>query len=139
MGGVKDQLGFLGVLEKIAKVWKDQQDRCLVSASDILKALKDFTDEGMKDGEDEGLELDLLEEAYEHFMVRYDPLNGGFGSAPKFPTPVNLGFLLRLGTFPATVQDVVGEMECRHAKSMVIITLEVQPHLFCLRIDIWMC
>lgn len=137
MGGVKDQLSFLGVLEKIAKVWKDQQDRCLISATDILKALKDFTDEGTKGGEDEGLELDLLEEAYEHFMVRYDPLNGGFGSAPKFPTPVNLGFLLRLGTFPATVQDVVGEMECKHARSMVITTLEVRPRLICLRIDIY--
>lgn len=125
MGGVKDQIGFLEVLEKIVKVWKDQQQKCLTSASDILKQLKDFTDEGLKGGEGEGLELDLLEEAYQHFMARYDPLYGGFGSAPKFPTPVNLAFLLRLGTFPATVQDIVGEMECRHAKSMVITTLEV--------------
>lgn len=107
------------------KVWKEQQQKCLMSASDIMKQLKDFTDEGLKGGEGEGLELDLLEESYQHFMARYDPVNGGFGSAPKFPTPVNLAFLLRLGTFPATVQDIVGEMECRNAKSMVIATLEV--------------
>lgn len=129
VGGVKDQLGFFEVLEKIVKVWKDQKDRCLASATDILKELKDFTDEGMKGGEGEGLELDLLEEAYQHFMARYDPVYGGFGSAPKFPTPVNLAFLLRLGTFPATVQDIVGEMECKHANFMVITTLEVRLNL----------
>lgn len=45
--------------------------------------------------------------------------------APKFPTPVNLAFLLRLGTFPATVEDVVGDMECEHAKFMAMATLKV--------------
>ncbi|RPA99950.1 hypothetical protein L873DRAFT_1681898 [Choiromyces venosus 120613-1] len=127
VGGMKDQLGFLEVLEKIANVWKEQHERCVASASDILNQLKEFTDEGLKGtgGEPgDGLELDLLEEAYQHFMARYDPLYGGFGNAPKFPTPVNLAFLLRLGTFPATVQDIVGEMECENAKSMVITTLQ---------------
>jgi uncharacterized protein YyaL (SSP411 family) len=83
VGGMKDQLGFLEVLEKIVKVWNEQQERCLSSAKDILKQLKDFTDEGLKgiNGESNaGLELDLLEEAYQHFMARYDPLYGGFGS-----------------------------------------------------------
>lgn len=45
--------------------------------------------------------------------------------APKFPTPVNLAFLLRLGTFQATVEDVVGDMECEHAKFMAMATLRV--------------
>ncbi|PUU80950.1 Six-hairpin glycosidase-like protein [Tuber borchii] len=127
VGGMKDQLGFLEVLGKIANVWKEQHERCVASASDILNQLKEFADEGLKGtgGEPgDGLELDLLEEAYQHFMARYDPLYGGFGNAPKFPTPVNLAFLLRLGTFPATVQDIVGEMECENAKSMVVATLQ---------------
>ena len=34
--------------------------------------------------------------ALKHYTLRYDAENGGFGSAPKFPTPVNLGFLLQL-------------------------------------------
>ena len=45
--------------------------------------------------------------------------------APKFPTPVNPAFLLRLGTFQATVEDVVGDMECEHAKFMAMATLRV--------------
>ncbi|CUS11312.1 unnamed protein product [Tuber aestivum] len=127
VGGMKDQLGFLEVLGKIANVWKEQHERCVASASDILNQLKEFADEGLKGtgGEPgDGLELDLLEEAYQHFTTRYDRSYGGFGNAPKFPTPVNLAFLLRLGTFPATVQDIVGEMECENAKSMVITTLQ---------------
>ena len=34
--------------------------------------------------------------ALKHYTQRFDTENGGFGSAPKFPTPVNLGFLLQL-------------------------------------------
>jgi len=34
--------------------------------------------------------------ALKYYTQRFDPTNGGFGSAPKFPTPVNLGFLLQL-------------------------------------------
>lgn len=44
--------------------------------------------------------------------------------APKFPTPVNLEFLLRLGTYPTTVQDVVGDDECENAKKMALETLK---------------
>lgn len=73
----------------------------------------------------EVLEIDLLEEAYLHFANRFDEKNGGFGIAPKFPTPVNLAFLLRLSTFPSTVEDVIGTKECTHAKDMVLRTLRV--------------
>lgn len=36
---------------------------------------------------------------------------------------MKLAFLLRLGTFPRTVKDVVGERECENAVSMVMFTL----------------
>lgn len=45
---------------------------------------------------------------------------------PKFPVPSKLAFLLRLGTFPATVKDIVGEDECENAKQMVVTTLTVR-------------
>jgi uncharacterized protein YyaL (SSP411 family) len=37
----------------------------------------------------------LLDEAFRDFEADFDDLHGGFGSAPKFPTPHNLSFLLR--------------------------------------------
>ena len=40
--------------------------------------------------------MDCLRLALQHYTRRFDADNGGFGTAPKFPTPVNLGFLLEL-------------------------------------------
>ena len=97
-----------------------------------MEQLKEFTDEGLKGTGDingealEVLEIDLLEEAYQHFLSRYDKTNGGFGIAPKFPTPVHLAFLLRLGAFPSTVEDIVGDMECAKAKAMALTSLKVR-------------
>ncbi|KAH0565052.1 hypothetical protein GP486_001562 [Trichoglossum hirsutum] len=124
--GVNDQASFLDILKKISEVWRDQEERCLKSAKDILQQLKEFTDEGNQShAGEEGdiLEIDLLEEAYQHFAGRYDKVNGGFSVAPKFPTPSNLAFLLRLGTLPAAVEDTVGDTEIENAKYMVISTL----------------
>ncbi|KAF3086999.1 hypothetical protein TWF706_011288 [Orbilia oligospora] len=125
---MKDQIGFVEVLDKIVKVWKEQQDKCLASAKDILKQLKEFSDEGLKEqgGNQDGaeiLEIDLLEEAYQHFLSRYDTTHGGFGTEPKFPTPTNLAFLLRLSSLSSVVEDVVGDVECERAKFMAVTTL----------------
>ncbi|GKT96519.1 DUF255 domain protein [Colletotrichum tofieldiae] len=69
------------------------------------------------------LDLDQLEEAYTHIAGTFDPVYGGFGLAPKFPTPPKLSFLLRLPRYLAPVQDVVGETECAHATEMALFTL----------------
>jgi uncharacterized protein YyaL (SSP411 family) len=69
------------------------------------------------------LDLDQLEEAYRNIAGTFDPLFGGFGLAPKFPTPPKLKFLLSLKNSPADVQDVVGEAECQHAQHIALDTL----------------
>ncbi|KAI9671160.1 MAG: hypothetical protein M1817_003667 [Caeruleum heppii] len=124
---MRDQVGFFDIVKKIRAVWTEQQERCLQSAKEILTQLRQFAVEGAQrraeDGEGEGLEIDLLEEAYQHFAGRFDDKYGGFAVAPKFPTPVNLSFLLRLGTMPAAVQDVVGSLECDQATVMALKTL----------------
>jgi uncharacterized protein YyaL (SSP411 family) len=42
------------------------------------------------------LDTKCLALALKYYIQRFDHENGGFGSAPKFPQPVNLGFLLQL-------------------------------------------
>ncbi|KAI4125457.1 MAG: hypothetical protein LQ347_005373, partial [Umbilicaria vellea] len=126
-----ETVGFLEIIEKVRDVWTMQEGRCRESAKEITRQLKEFAEEGMlshgrpteakEDGG--GLELELLEEAYQHFEGRYDEVNGGFSRAPKFPTPVNLEFLLRLGQWPGAVKDLVGEEECTMAASMATHTL----------------
>lgn len=125
-------ISFVDILGKMRDVWQNQRRRCLDSAKEITNQLRQFTQEGLishqdrQDGEagTEALDLELLEEAYEHFAAKYDPKFHGFGSAPKFPTPVNLRFLLRLGRAPSEARDVVGEAECEKAKEMVVETLK---------------
>ncbi|KAH7117657.1 Six-hairpin glycosidase-like protein [Dendryphion nanum] len=123
-----DHIGFIGILKKIRDVWRDQQQRCLDSAKEITDQLRDFAQDGnisRKDGADQdGLELELLDEAYEHFAAKYDKLHPGFPrGAPKFPTPANLAFLLRLGLYPNAVKDLIGTKEVENAKEMVLATL----------------
>ncbi|KAJ5620071.1 hypothetical protein N7510_004055 [Penicillium lagena] len=123
-----DTIGFVEILEKLRDVWQTQQERCLESAKDITKQLREFAEEGThsqhadRDG-DEDLDIELLEEGYQHFVSRYDSINGGFGRAPKFPTPANLSFLLRLGAYPSQVTDIVGQDECEKATAMAVTTL----------------
>ncbi|KAF9875089.1 duf255 domain protein [Colletotrichum karsti] len=69
------------------------------------------------------LDLDQLEEAYSHIAGTFDTVYGGFGMAPKFPTPPKLSFLLRLPRYLGPVQDVVGETECAHSAEMALFTL----------------
>jgi len=119
---LEDQVDFLGILKKLSSVWKEQEDRCRQDSAQILQQLKEFAAEGtfggrLGEGAD-GLDLEILEEAYEHFASTFDRKNSGFGSAPKFPTPTKLSFLLRISQI-----DTVGAEECAQAQHMAISTL----------------
>ena len=69
-----EHIGFVGILKKIRDVWRDQRQRCLESAKEITAPLRDFAEDGnisRKDGAaHEGLDLDLLDEAYEVSQMR---------------------------------------------------------------------
>ncbi|WEW55856.1 hypothetical protein PRK78_001289 [Emydomyces testavorans] len=126
--GGEEPITFIDILEKLRDVWRTQQLRCKESAKEITRQLREFAEEGthlrQPDTEcEEDLEVELLEEAYQHFVSRYDPVNGGFSRAPKFPTAANLSFLLRLGRYPDVVLDIVGREECARATEMVSKTL----------------
>lgn len=72
--------GFVGILNKIRHVWEHQRERCLESAKEITSQLREFAEDGNISRRDEavheGLELDLLDDAY---MVRIN------NSYPLFP------------------------------------------------------
>lgn len=134
------QAGFEDILKKVGLAWKEQEKRCRDSARQITEQLREFAQEGTLSGpgksqvldegqgqdndDDDELELELLEDAYQHYVERFDEKYAGFGSAPKFPTPSHLSFLLRLGEWDGIVKDVVGEEEVENAKNMVLKTLE---------------
>jgi uncharacterized protein YyaL (SSP411 family) len=125
---LEEQVDFLGILKKLSSVWKEQEQRCRQDSSQILLQLKEFAAEGtvgggrLGEGAD-GLDIELLEEAYQHLTSTFDTTNSGFGSAPKFPTPTKLAFLLRLPQFPEPVIDIVGAEECAKGEFMALATL----------------
>jgi uncharacterized protein YyaL (SSP411 family) len=67
------------------------------------------------------LDTECLGVAMKYYIRRFDPENGGFGSAPKFPTPVNLEFLLHLSKLNP---DFLSPDEINAAKQMVLVTLQ---------------
>ncbi len=80
---------FCDLLREIADVWQDDRQALLSSADGIIRHLKQ-NGKTKRNITAEGLE----EKAAEHFLRAFDSINGGFGPAPKFPTPHNLLFLL---------------------------------------------
>ncbi len=121
------QVDFLSILEHLKKTWTEQEQRCRQDSAKIAVELKDFAAEGTfgsRLGEgDDGLDIEILEEAYNHFCASFDKQNGGFDGTPKFPTPQKLAFLLRLSQYPSVVSDIVGAPECSKAQAMAITTL----------------
>ncbi len=84
--------GIVEVLHKIEHVWKNDREQVLKigqQAAEFLSAYESKQQQG-------ALKPDVLDEAYEWFREGYDRSHGGFGTAPKFPTPHQLSLLIRL-------------------------------------------
>lgn len=118
---------FIDILQKLEELWRTQRQKCLESAKEVTDQLLEYAAEGnlSREGNTEldGLDLDLFEELYKQLAKTYDRRNGGFGKAPKFPTPFRLALLLKLAQYPSEVRDIVGEKETKHASDMVYKTL----------------
>lgn len=83
--------GMMELLAQIADAWKSQRDAILESARNAVSVLKDRAEPVSGGAPDAG----TLAAAYGQLSDRYDSERGGFGDAPKFPTPHNFYFLLR--------------------------------------------
>ncbi len=88
------RIGMVELVPRIKDVWKNKRDEVLKSADSITEAVKKAT--GLTEGSG-GRDLTpaALTLGYNQLLGRFDETNGGFGTAPKFPTPHNLLFLLR--------------------------------------------
>ena len=85
------RIGMLDLIPRIQEVWKSRQDEIRKSTQQITTALT----RASHDVPGETLGKDILVLAHAQLAQRFDRQHGGFGTAPKFPTPQNLSFLLR--------------------------------------------
>jgi len=86
------QPGFKKVLERVATAWKENHDEIVEQGGQIVAALRESQLVGIGEGK---IDAAILEAAYKQLDRSYDPKEGGFGNAPKFPRPVALNFLTR--------------------------------------------
>ena len=83
--------GMLELLPSISDAWKNKREDLLISA----KKVNSFLMESNKKEIGEDLDQSVLENAYAQFVSKYDKINGGFSTQPKFPSAHNLIYLLR--------------------------------------------
>ncbi len=84
--------GFVDVIKQIADLWQNDRSRITSVSEEITQALQPGA------GSSAPIHtagLDTLRKGYIQLERAFDPSWGGFGRAPKFPTPHNLTFLLR--------------------------------------------
>ena len=103
------RFGLMDLLDRIAYLWKHNRAELLKAGNQITAAInRNQTDNGRKP------DRQMVDRAYTQLARRFDHKWGGFGAAPKFPTPHNLLFLMRYA-------DIMQEPS---AMKMAEITLE---------------
>ncbi len=94
---------FREVLETVAQLWKEDRSR-LLSSSEELSAW--VQSKGQSQVSTDELTPHVLDQAATIIAEGYDWQNGGWGSAPKFPQPMLIEFLLRRAS--------AGDQACLH-------------------------
>lgn len=84
--------GMMELIPALSMAWKERRTEVLQSAGSLTEALEKAVEIPPSESE---VGIDTLDEAFASLATRFDPHYGGFGSAPKFPSPHNLLFLLR--------------------------------------------
>ena len=86
--------GLLDLIPRISKIWRTRREELEGAGGQVLQVLQSAAKTPREEGE---LTEAVLDEAYDTYFRIFDGENGGFGDAPRFPTPHNLIFLLRYG------------------------------------------
>lgn len=84
------QPGLIDILKQITHLWKNQRQDINETGEKIAEFIAKEP-QGISDSPDK----EIVKTAVKIFEQQYDRRWGGFGSAPKFPVPHNLMFLLR--------------------------------------------
>jgi uncharacterized protein len=86
-------IGFPELLHKIRDLWRNDRSRILSAGDQITRHIQNFS---LSRSSAQPLETETLRKAGNRLARTFDSRWGGFGSAPKFPSPHQFTFLLRL-------------------------------------------
>jgi len=85
---ILDRPGFKKVLRLVADFYKSKKEEITQYSENLLNSLK------QKPSSHVDIQESMINEAITIILSFFDPQNGGFGSAPKFPMPGALQFLI---------------------------------------------
>ena len=88
--------GFSRLLEALADAWANRREEVEKSAASFAGGLEKLSLVGVGGGE-APVRAEDLRQAAARLVEAIDPRHGGFFGAPKFPHPMELAFLLRVG------------------------------------------
>lgn len=83
--------GLIDILPQLAQKWKEDKERVVETSEQIVQEVEKQMLSNLK-GE---VSDETLDKAFEQYEQLFDPVYGGFGDKPKFPTSHNLSFLMR--------------------------------------------
>ncbi|MEL4304588.1 thioredoxin domain-containing protein [Methanococcoides sp. LMO-2] len=90
---IPGRIGLMDLLTQINGVWTDQPEKVEEQTSMVLSH---FSAQATQKPPEKGtINENTLYLAFKHLEDTFDEENGGFGNAPKFPSPHNLLYLLR--------------------------------------------
>ncbi len=84
-------VGMLDLIPKINDIWRTRRHEVEETGRQVSISLKEL----YKCSSGAELGKEVIDTAFEKLVLSFDERYGGFGKAPKFPTPHNLLFLLR--------------------------------------------
>ena len=83
--------GFGSIIRQLAQAWKEKPADVAAAAENFVNTLQKTESVSSPSK----LDRAILDEAAMNLLTLGDPVNGGFGHAPKFPNASNLSFMLR--------------------------------------------
>ncbi len=84
---------FMQLLGRISEIWGEKRKEINEQAGQIAEQLKSLGEH--EPNKEAVLTPVILTNALKRMTAEYDPRNGGFGRAPKFPRPSQPAFILR--------------------------------------------
>jgi len=87
----QNRIGMMEFVPAIQKAWETDRANVMNSVERIKEGFTKTLELGNTRSD---LPEDIIDQARQSLSGRFDPTDGGFGSAPKFPSPHNLLFLL---------------------------------------------
>ncbi|HCU23983.1 MAG TPA: thioredoxin domain-containing protein [Deltaproteobacteria bacterium] len=84
---------FLGILDQVAKVWREQRGEIEKSGESIVEYLRAQKSAIL---ETRSLDVSVFQKFFLQTQQSFDAVWGGFGPAPKFPHAMQISLLLRV-------------------------------------------